>query len=170
MKEDITNIYSWYEERCEVTKKFYEEKKYLTAIDKVVDEYIDIENQKWDSEIDELFNFLYKKAFELSLTLDDTEDIYIKHNDKYIRLFEMHGQGCYKSIGIVSDEPKTFVSYEDIINYHETGKKPYKVNVIAVINRGLDTLETALNSDKINIENETLSFFEIKKYLIENLK
>lgn len=172
IKELVATISSRYEERDKYSEKFYKEKLYSKAIDKIGDKYIDTECDNWDCEMDELFNFLYNNAFQLitQLNEEDFEDIYVKYQDDYIRIFEMHGQGCYRLIEKTSVKPTAYVKYEDIVIYCEEGIRPYKANIMDVLMRSLDTLETALSSDEIKIENETLQFSEIKKYLINNLK
>mgnify|MGYP000863931258 CR=1 FL=1 len=163
------NILDWYEEKERFRKEFYDKRKYLTTIEDIVgvcihnDDYEDI----WTDEIDELFSFLFDNAYKI---MPFKEKIIIKYKDKFISLFEIHGQGCFRSIDKVDKVPKKYVNFEDIVKYHEIKEKPYRSYVMEIINRALNTLKIALDSETIDLGGNRIKLDEVRKYLDENLK
>lgn len=130
----IKEITEWYEEKEKFKKEFYNRKKYLTIIDKVFNKYMDNDNESWDFDVDELFSFLYDNVLSLSADIDeeDFEEVFIKYKEKYLKLFEIHGQGCFRSISTTTEEPEAYIKYEDIIKYYETKEKPYRTYIMEI--------------------------------------
>lgn len=163
------SILDWYEKREEFRKKFYEEKRYLSVIDSITGTCLDNDDYEgnWTDEIDEMFDFLFDNAYKI---MPFEEEVVIKYKDKLISLFEIHGQGCFRRISEVEDEPKFHVNFEDIVKYYELNEKPYKSYVLEIINRALNAFEVMLDSDTIDLDGQKVNLNDIRIYIEENLK
>lgn len=164
--DKMFDIVEYHRKRERKRRKFYEEKKYLNLIDTLMNRDIDSDDYRepseWTNEIDEMFSFLYDNAYAL---LPFDEEVVVRHNNAFISLFEMHGQGCYRRISKVKKEPREYVLFDDIVRYFEAGEKPYKNKVLETINQALDTLEVALKG----VDNNYLDVDDVREYIKENL-
>jgi len=162
-KLDGLDIMRYYREREKIAEKFYDEKKYNELILKIIDKDNDSEN--WDIEDDIMFSFLFGKAEELA---GIEEEVNIRYEDKVINLFEIHGQGCYRRFKII-DSADYCIDYEDLVEFHETGKKPLKYTVLDILDRAFDTLSCAHNSEVIEINGQKINLEEVKYYIINKI-
>lgn len=156
---------SWYIKREALREDFYKRKKYLSLIDDIVGVNIDNDgycDDRWNNEIDEMFDFLFDNAYKI---MPFQDEIVISYKDKYVSLFEMHGQGCFRRISEVIEEPSKYISFSDIVRYYEFKEKPYKSYVSEIVDRALSTLKVANNSDCIVIDNTEINIDEVKDYI-----
>lgn len=159
------------ETRDKKRKDFIDEKKYLELIDFLIDNELDNnhyqEPQLWTNEIDMMFDFLYSNAQALEVFNDDWDgELLIKYEDKYISLYEIHGQDCYRRIAsAIRSHPVNCVNFDDIVKFVEEGVKPIRTQVLQVANMALNSLEVI--SSQLNL---SIDIYEIKEYLINNLK
>ena len=163
------SMMSWHKKRQEFNEKFYEEKRYLTTIEKIVDKEIDSDEYKgdWNFEIDEMFSFLFDNAYKIQ---PFCEEIAIKYKDKFISLFEIHGQGCYRRIETLEEKPEVYVEFKDIVKYHETGEKPYGCYVMEILDRGFEMIDIATDKLYVYIDGEEIDLIDVRSYLYNNLK
>lgn len=158
-----------YLEKIEKEKKEFHEQKRYKNIDLLLGKDIntdDYNNDDWTDSVDEIFSFLYEKAYEL---VPFDKEVIIKYKDEYISLYEIHGQGCYRSVNSASEEDClriNCIEYEDIISYYKTGKKPIKNKVVEVTHHALDLLEIALKGT----DNDFIDIKMAKDYISKNLK
>ena len=167
---NMDSLLKWHEERQKFNENFYKEKKYLTAIEKIVDKEINSDEEyrgNWDSEIDEMFSFLFNNAYKIQ---PFCEEIAIKYKDKFISLFEIHGQGCYRRIELLKEEPEVYVKFEDIVRYYETKKKPYGCYMLEIIDRGLDMIDIATSGHYVYIDEKEIDLNNVRNYIYKNLK
>lgn len=159
------NIIEAYNKRTQEIDNFYKCKKYMVLIDDLMEQEINnqdySEPDKWTTEIDTMFDFLFDNAAEL---IDFEDEVVIEHKGKYLELFEMHGQGCFKRICPVK-KPNEFVSFKDIVCFEEFKKKPMKSEVLNIVNLALESMEVMSNGFEMDID-----FNQVKDYLRLNLK
>lgn len=170
MNETINKIIEGYKLKEEKKQSFIKNKEYLTQIELVLDkDRCNEDRELWTDETDLLFSFLYDHAEEICLCEEYSESFFIKYKNTYLELFEIHGQGCFRSITIANDTPPNYVSFDDIVTYEETGKEPYKNTVLKIVERSLKTLAYATQNDYIEEDGDYLSVDKILKYLNKNL-
>lgn len=155
----------YYERIEKFREKFYNEKMYL-EIEKIINKDINNDDYKedteWTDNVDEMFSFLFDYAFDI---MPFEEEVNIRHNDEYINLFEMHGQGCFRSISTLDEIPDEYVNFSDIVRFYETKEKPFKSHVLEVVNKSLDVLEIAMEG----IDGASTDIDKIREYVINNL-
>lgn len=166
----MEDVLKYYRERELKEDEFYRDKRYLTLIEDMIDNNINsddyLEPKKWTGDIDNMFSFLYNNAQYVGVLGEDFDGtLNVKYKESYISLFEMHGQGCFRSIETLRDKPENYVLFNDIVEFVETGVKPVRTQVLDVVNLSLDSLEAI--SDGLELEIDIKS---IRNYLSINLK
>lgn len=166
----MKDIIKEFEKIRKIEEEFINKKKYINVIEEVLNKNIDTdpyeEPKVWTEDVDLLFNFLYDNACEISILGQDFDGtIYIKYKDKYISLFEIHGQGCYRRISTLDNKPVDFINFDDIVAYVENGIKPERVKILELVNLALDSM--GFISEGLNLD---IDIEYVKQYLRENLE
>ena len=150
-------------------ENFYKDEKHLTLLSTIKSHTHNQGDPNWDEDIDELFSFLYDNGNQLDF-YSDSDDMYIKYDDMFYELQNMHGQGTYCSIEPINTEPEHFILLEDIVKYYETGKKPLHINLIEVVLKGLSAVKAVNGSSRIEINNEYMDIGFISDLVVEKFK
>lgn len=149
-------------------QSFISSKKHIEVLDSILREGIAIDSDDifddtllWTDDTDKLFSFIFDSCYCM---IGEREEYVIKHNENFISFYEMHGQGTYRSIHPLKDYDGTYVDLKDINYYRETEKLPYKYEALSLVNRGIDTMEVALDG-KSEVDFEKLREYTEKVFL-----
>lgn len=163
MMDDIFRVMNEIKKKEEM---FLSSGKYKEVIEYLLNENIDDSKEEvWNEDVDLFFTCMYDKALEVVGPYDKEEySISIKYKDKFIELYEVYGQGSYRTIQTLDKAPENYVYFEDIVNFIDNGEVPERTRVLDLVNIALDSMSLVLREVDSDVDIDS-----VKTYISNNL-
>lgn len=163
MMDDIIRVMQEIREREE---DFLSSGEYKKVIDKIVNKDVDDNDDFWDKDVDLFFTCMYDNALQVIGPYDKEDySIAIKYKGQYIELYEIYGQGSYRTISTLDTKPENYVRFEDIVRFIEEGIIPERTKVLDLVNTALDSMSLVLREVDSDVDID-----KVKSYISKNLK